>query len=247
MSEPGLLIRSLSGRQSARNFHSFVINEIGLGVTSGTFALGTILPNDAEMIERYGVSRTVLREALKTLEAKGLVEARAKVGTRVQPRSRWNLFDRQVLFWIFHAPPEAGFLEQLTEVRRRLELQATELAARRRTSEQIRMMRYWVQQHDLTANMVEPCGLAAYEIHRLVFEASHNALLRSATGVVEFALASALRSRMQAGAEDFAAEKSPLYSDLVRAVEDGDRAVSLALMDKILTIDETGLSTISPG
>ena len=80
MSEPGLLIRSLSGRQSARNFHSFVINEIGQGVASGAFALGSILPNDAEMIERYGVSRTVLREALKTLEAKGMVEARAKVG-----------------------------------------------------------------------------------------------------------------------------------------------------------------------
>lgn len=103
MNEPGPLIRSLSGRQSARNFHSFVINEIGLGVASGAFPLGSILPNDAEMMDRYGVSRTVLREALKTLEAKGLVEARAKVGTRIQPRSRWNLFDRQVLFWIFHA------------------------------------------------------------------------------------------------------------------------------------------------
>ena len=171
MTEPGLLIRSLSGRQSARNFHSFVINEIGLGVASGTFALGSILPNDAEMMDRYGVSRTVLREALKTLEAKGLVEARAKVGTRVQPRSRWNLFDRQVLFWIFHAQPEPGFLESLIETRRSLEVQAAELAARRRTAEHVRMMRYWLQQHDLSAHMAEPCGLAAYEIHRLMFEA----------------------------------------------------------------------------
>jgi DNA-binding FadR family transcriptional regulator len=241
MSEPGLLIRSLSGRQSARNFHSFVINEIGLGVASGAFPLGSILPNDAEMILRYGVSRTVLREALKTLEAKGLVEARAKVGTRVQPRSRWNLFDRQVLFWVFHAAPEAGFLENVVEVRRTLELRAVELAAQRRTSEQIRMMRYWLQQHDLAATMVEPCGLAAYEIHRLVFEASHNALLRSASGVVEFALASALRNQVQRGVVDFAGPKSALYYQLVQAIEEGNLAASLEVIDRILHFDEASI------
>ena len=241
MTEPGLLIRSLSGRQSARNFHSFVINEIGLGVASGGFALGSILPNDAVMMDRYGVSRTVLREALKTLEAKGLVEARAKVGTRVQPRSRWNLFDRQVLFWIFHAKPEAGFLDSLIETRRTLEIQAAELGARRRTSEQVRMMRYWLQQHDLSANMAEPCGLAAYEIHRLMFEASHNALLRSATGLVEFALASALRSRLARGEADFAAPKSDLYAALVHAVEDGAAAQSAALIAQILVVDEQAM------
>jgi DNA-binding FadR family transcriptional regulator len=245
MSEPGLLIRSLSGRQSARNFHSFVINEIGLGVASGVFPVGSILPNDAEMIERYGVSRTVLREALKTLEAKGLVEARAKVGTRVQPRSRWNLFDRQVLFWIFHATPEPGFLEQMIEVRQTLELEATELAAQRRTSEHIRMMRYWVQQHDQTAAMVEPCGLAAYEIHRLVFEASHNSIIRSANGIVEFALASALRKNMLAGIEDFAAAKSSIYSDLVLYIEEGSIQRSLERMEQILFVDKMCIRGIS--
>ena len=125
MREPGLLIRSLSGRQSARNFHSFVINEIGPGVASGAFASGafapgafapgSILPGDAEMMNRYSASRTVLREALKTLVAKGLVDTRSKVGTRVQPRNRWNLFNRQVLYWIFHARPEADFMDSLTE------------------------------------------------------------------------------------------------------------------------------------
>ena len=97
MSEPGSLIRALTGRQPARNYHSFVINEVGLAIVSGRMPVGSILPGDAEMMDRFGVSRTVLREALKTLEAKGLVEARAKVGTRVLPQPRWNLFDRQVL------------------------------------------------------------------------------------------------------------------------------------------------------
>ena len=113
MSEPGSLVRALSGRQTARNYHSYVITEVGLGIASGRLAVGSILPNDAEMMDAYGVSRTVLREALKTLEAKGLVEARAKVGTRVLPRNRWNLFDRQVLAWIQEAGPDAAFLASL--------------------------------------------------------------------------------------------------------------------------------------
>jgi DNA-binding FadR family transcriptional regulator len=242
MSEPGLLIRSLSGRQSARNFHSFVINEIGLGVASGDFPLGSILPGDAEMMDRYGVSRTVLREAVKTLEAKGLVEARAKVGTRVQPRSRWNLFDRQVLFWIFHARPEAGFIDSLIELRQTLEAQAAGLGAVRRSAEQVRMMRYWLQQHDLSASMPEPCGLAEYEMHRLVFEASHNPLLRSATGLVEFALASALRARIARGETEFAAPKAALYTALVQSVEEGNADHAVTAMQQILMVDQLELS-----
>ena len=81
MLEAGSLIRSLSGRPAARNFHTFVINEIGHAIVTGQFPVGSVLASDQVMMERYGVSRTVLREALKTLEAKGLVEARPKVGT----------------------------------------------------------------------------------------------------------------------------------------------------------------------
>ena len=65
MIEAGSLIRSLSGRPAARNFHTFVINEIGLGIVTGAFPVGSILASDAVMMETYGVSRTVLREALK--------------------------------------------------------------------------------------------------------------------------------------------------------------------------------------
>jgi len=237
MAEPGQLIRSLSARPAARNFHTFVINEIGMGVASGAFAAGTTLPNDAEMIGRYGVSRTVLREALKTLEAKGMVEARAKVGTRVQPRSRWNLVDRQVLFWIFHAPPEHGFLESLTEVRGGLELQATRLAAERRQAEQIRMMRYWLSQHEIAAHSAEGAGLAAFEIHRLVAEASQNVILRSAIVLAEFGLAAALRAQLGAGVEDFSVGKAHLYAALVDHVEAGHPQFAVATMDAILTED----------
>ena len=239
MAEPGQLIRSLTGRPAARNFHSFVINEIGMGVASGAFPVGSTLPGDAEMIDRYEVSRTVLREAIKTLEAKGLVEARAKVGTRVLARNRWNLFDRQVLFWIFHATPEAGFTDSLCEVRAGLEMQAVTLAASRRQAEQMRMMRYWLAQAHIASGMVENHGLAIFEIHRLMAEASQNPVLRSATGLVEFALAMALRGQMQAQVSDFAAEKAPAYEALISAIDQGDGAGASAAMGQILAADRS--------
>src|SRR5690606_10708574 len=138
MIETGSLIRSLSGRRAARNFHTFVINEIGQAIVTGRFPIGSVLASDAVMMETYGVSRTVLREALKTLEAKGLVEARPKVGTRVSPRVRWNFFDPQVLAWHFEAPPDPGFYESLFEVRGSLEDLGVRHAARLRTAEQDR-------------------------------------------------------------------------------------------------------------
>src|SRR5690606_19519446 len=189
MIEAGSLIRSLSGRPAARNFHTFVINEIGLGIVTGRFPIGSILANDAEMMETYGVSRTVLREALKTLEAKGMVEARPKVGTRVTPSSRWSFFDPQVLSWHFYAKPDQRFFESLFDVRGALEARAIALASARRTAEHVRLMKYWRHQMDIAQGNLEAHGLSALEIHRVIADSSGNALLRSVTGIVELTLA----------------------------------------------------------
>ncbi|MFN4207238.1 MAG: FadR/GntR family transcriptional regulator, partial [Agrobacterium albertimagni] len=155
MSEPGSLLRSLSGRSTARNYHSHVINEIGAGVISGRYPIGTTLPNDAELMEEFEVSRTVLREALKTLEAKGLLEARPKVGTKVAKKSRWSLYDPQVLAWHLEAPVDAEFLSGLHEVRRSLEPQAAAEVARRRTADQIRLMLYWIHQMETSLGSLQ--------------------------------------------------------------------------------------------
>jgi DNA-binding FadR family transcriptional regulator len=76
-------------------------------------------------------SRTALREAIKVLAAKGLVEAKPKIGTRVAPRDAWNLLDPDVMAWQQDATPGNAFLEKLTEVRAVIEPQAAALAARR--------------------------------------------------------------------------------------------------------------------
>jgi DNA-binding FadR family transcriptional regulator len=226
MSEPGSLIRTLSGRQSARNFHSYVINEVGRAIVAGEMPVGSGLPNDAEMMDRFGVSRTVLREALKTLEAKGLVEARAKVGTRVLPQSRWNLFDRQILAWKLESNPSPAFLQSFRIVRESLEVQSARLAAQHREAEHVRLLNYWMNQRIVMAHQPEPFALAEFEIHRVVAEASGNPFLRASSAIMEFGVAHAVLGQLSADRtappEGLAAARAGRYEALIRAIDLGD-------------------------
>lgn len=237
MSEPGSLIRTLSGRQAARNFHSYVINEVGRAIVAGDMAVGSGLPSDAEMMDRFGVSRTVLREALKTLEAKGLVEARAKVGTRVLPQSRWNLFDRQVLAWKLESNPSPAFVAAFQTVRASLEIDAARLAALNREAEHLRLLYYWLNQRGVMTHQPEPFALAEFEIHRVVAEASGNPFLRASSAISEFGVAVTVLARLspdrQAPAEGLAALQAPDYDALVRAIEVGDAAKAAAAMSSL--------------
>lgn len=238
MSEPGSLIRTLSGRPPARNFHSYVINEVGRAIVAGVMPVGSSLPGDAEMMDRFGVSRTVLREALKTLEAKGLVEARAKVGTRVLPQSRWNLFDRQVLAWKLESNPSAAFLDAFQVVRESLELQAARLAARHREAEHIRLLNYWLNQRGVMTHQPESFALAEFEIHRVVAEASGNPFLRASSAMLEFGVAVAVRARLTPSLDappgGLAHDRASSCEALVRAIELGEAdAAAVAMADFI--------------
>lgn len=236
MIEAGSLIRSLSGRHAARNFHTFVINEIGRAIVSGQSPVGSVLASDAVMMEQFGVSRTVLREALKTLEAKGLVEARPKVGTRVSPKSRWNFFDSQVLAWHFHAPHDRRFYENLFEVRAALELPAVEGAARHRTAEHVRLMKYWLHQAATAGDSVEQFGLACLEVHSTIAESAQNTLLRGVVGVVELLLALALTGRPETLADYCEATVEGLEK-VILAVEAGNVADAREHLSACLELD----------
>ncbi len=234
MSEPGSLLRSLSGRSTARNFHSHVINEIGAGVISGRYPIGTTLPNDAELMADFEVSRTVLREALKTLEAKGLLEARPKVGTKVAKKSRWNLYDPQVLAWHLDAPPDAEFLAGLHEVRRSLEPIAAAEVARRRTADQIRLMLYWIRQMETSLTSPQNFALADFELHRIVVDAAHNPFIRALYGVIELAHAFAYQRLVDAPEEDVLLDILGKHKMLVERIEYGDEAgARVAMLDTI--------------
>src|SRR6266511_931561 len=119
-----------------RGLHGAVVHEIGVRILRGELKPGDALPDNG-LVDEPAVSRTVVREAIKVLAAKRLVESRPKTGTRVRPRRDWNLLDPDVLAWQIEAGPDAHFLEQALELRRMIEPVAARIAAERATDEQI--------------------------------------------------------------------------------------------------------------
>ncbi len=186
----GDLIASIAGRVPARNLHSQVLWLLGVAIVGGEYKQGSILPADAELLQRFAVSRTVLREALKTLAAKGMIEARARIGTRVLPRSRWNLFDADVLSWHFETGPDAEFLTSLAEIRVGVELESAALAATRRTDEQAQALLACAARMGEAAS-AEEFARTDLEFHRTVAEASANPFMASISTLVELALTAA--------------------------------------------------------
>ncbi len=120
-----------------QSVHASVVHEIGFRIIRGDFPPGTILPNEAEWSESFGVSRSVIREAVKTLTAKNLIASRQKIGSWVEPREYWNLLDREVLAWYAAAPGNRAFLRTVQEFRTIMEPEAAALAAERRTDEEM--------------------------------------------------------------------------------------------------------------
>ena len=118
--------------KTAHRLHSHIAGELGAGIVSGLYAPGDVLPGEIEFSERLNVSRTAYREAIRMLAAKGLVESKPRIGTRVNARSRWNLLDQDVLGWLFGLDaPDQELVRDLFEVRRIIETAAAVLAAQR--------------------------------------------------------------------------------------------------------------------
>lgn len=175
-------------RRKPHNFHAHVMSSLGSAIVGGDYDEGQILPGDAELIEQFGVSRTVLREALKTLAAKGLVEARARVGTRILPRARWNMFDSDVLLWHLNSGLSFEFISGLAEIRMAVEPDAAALAALRRTEAQSAELVAWLDRMAAQGQSAEEFARNDVGFHRVVAAMSGNPFMVSLANVVEIAL-----------------------------------------------------------
>jgi DNA-binding FadR family transcriptional regulator len=118
--------------------HGQVVEWLGRRIVSGELSHGSQLPNEAELAAQLQVSRGGVREAVKALAAKGLVEPRPRLGTRVLPRNEWNLMDREVISW--HGVGATEFLGDLLELRLMVEPGASLLAAERVSDEQLAVL-----------------------------------------------------------------------------------------------------------
>lgn len=176
-----------AGAERASNHTAFVVDQLGRAIVAGEYPAETMIPLDPDLCEMFGVSRTVVREAKKTLIAKGMIQSKAKVGTHVRPADEWNMFDEDVLRWHATARNPTRFYEELYEIRMIFEPAAAAQAAGR------------VNQVDLdelnalcdrlaTADNRTDFALADYEFHKQVLRLSGNRFLQSLGDLVQTAL-----------------------------------------------------------
>jgi DNA-binding FadR family transcriptional regulator len=116
-----------SGR--GQNFTYGIVEDLGAAIVTGTYSKENPFPVEAELSVQYGASRSILREAVKMLTAKGLLAARPRQGTWVQPESSWNLLDPDVLRWLLERKFSPALLIEFTQIRLAVEPAAAMLAA----------------------------------------------------------------------------------------------------------------------
>ena len=168
--------------------HAAIVELLGIEILSGQRKPGDRLPSETEMEKRFGVSRVVTREVMKTLEAKGFVKAKKKVGTFISSAASWNWLDQDVLAWRVRMGVDVEFLNQLTHVRRAVEPYAAGLAAINRTKADLAELRDILKA--MESATADPSSFAQTDLrfHLAITKASHNPYFESFAGLIEAAL-----------------------------------------------------------
>lgn len=170
-----------------------VADNLGRRIMSGAFKPGEAVPQEENLCSEFGVSRTVVREAVKSLAAKGLVHSRPKRGTIVRPSRSWNFLDAEVLEW--HAEEDTGgkMLLHLTELRQAIEPAAAAMAAERGSEEALQRIKTAYQSMDQNADDVEAFVEADVEFHTSILHATANPFFGPIANVINTSLKSSLR------------------------------------------------------
>jgi DNA-binding FadR family transcriptional regulator len=227
------------GRRAAgsrgRGLHGQLVQQLGQMIVSGD--LGADRPLVPEEIgQRFEVSRTVVRESLRVLEAKGLVSARPNVGTRVRPVSDWNLLDPDIIEWRAFGPQRDNQRRELSELRWTIEPLAARLAAghdrgdvQQRLTDMVEIMNHAMAQGDaLTFSRADA------EFHSLLIQIAGNRMLEHLFGIVSAALQ--VSGGPVTGCDRPNEVATAHHARIVDALAAGDGAAAEATMRQLLTV-----------
>ena len=224
---------------SSRSLYGHVVHELGRRIIEGGIKPGELLPREELLAEELQVSRTALREGMKVLSAKGLVESRPKVGTRVRDARFWNQLDADVLAWRCASMPTADFVQKLSEMREIIEPAAAASAARHRTVTQLKRMQ---QAFDAMEASHDPESWTSADIdfHEAILAATGNELLISLFSVIETTLSSYFT--MSALTAVNFKYSLPQHRTVLQAIRDKDADLAQKAMLKVISDTKENLS-----
>lgn len=216
-----------------RHIHGFVAMTLGREIVGGVYPPDSLLPNVPDLCARFGVSRTVMREAYNLLAAKALIVARPKIGTRVRPKSEWHMFDPDLLAWHMEAGQGLTFVSDLFVLRQMVEPPAAALAAEFRSEDTIerineayeRMERF----HQGEAGLIE----ADLDFHMAILSASGNPFLAGLGAFIHAALQGTFRLTWE-GAARMHADRLRQHGVILTAIRKGAPDEARRLMTELL-------------
>jgi DNA-binding FadR family transcriptional regulator len=209
-------VHSGARSEKASNHTNFVVEQLGRAIVAGEYPQKTMIPLDPDICEMFGVSRTVVREAKKTLIAKGLIQSKAKVGTHVRSPDDWNMFD-----------------DDLFEIR-----MIFEPAAAARAAERANLID--------TARLTELCddmenatdhasfAIADYEFHKQVLKLSNNRFLRSLGDMVQTALYSMFMAEADKAFPDSKIDVACKHRTIALAIASGEAGKARNAMTDVI-------------
>ena len=206
---------------TGRGLHGRVLDTLGPEITAGEYPPGSVLRTD-ELAQRFDVSRSVMREAVRVLESMYLVESRRRVGVTVRPKSEWNVYDPQVIRWRLAGADRPGQLRSLTVLRSAIEPVAAGLAARHATAEQCAELTecaLGMVAHS-RGHKLEGYLLHDVAFHRVVLAASGNEMFARLGDVVAEVLTG--RTQHDVMFEDPDPAAVTLHVQVAEAVREGD-------------------------
>lgn len=180
-------------RTDGQNLTYRIVQALGVAIVSGVYSVKNPFPIEADLCKQYGASRSVLREAVKMLTAKGLLSARPRQGTWVQPEESWNLLDPDVLRWMLERKITFSLLREFAQVRLAVEPKAAALAAQVATADMKSAIKAAIEQMaqaDRDEDDPLPSDIA---FHVAVLRAAGNRFFAQLSGVTETALRFSIR------------------------------------------------------
>lgn len=231
--------RKGEGRSTGRRLRGAVAHHLGTAIVSGAIPPGERLTGEVANAEALDVSRSAYREAVQVLTAKGLVESRTKVGTRVLPRSRWNLLDPDVLAWAFSGDPDIGFIRDLFELRAIVEPATARLAAERRDKDDIQALRDALTRMRRHTLATELGRRADRDFHDAILQASHNDALITLSASIGAAVnwTTRFKQRLRGLPRDAVPDHAAVSDAIIAGDPDAAEAAMRALVD--LALEDT--------
>ena len=172
-------VRTVLGADGARyrrpgRLAEVVVDDLARQIIGGAHVENDVLPNEPALCKQFGMSRTVVREALKMLEERGLVRVEQGRGTTVQPRNSWNLLDPVILGIALQYDDDMSLLDDLVSVRRVLEREMTRSATPRLTDDELASLTENIEQMEASCDDYERFRAFDLGFHSIIMEASEN-------------------------------------------------------------------------